>query len=86
MPRPIPPNMDIKPLVERLRRTVKIRTKDRLTFHVPIGTEGMSKDELAANVMAIFEILESKLGQGSQNIRSVHLKKTMGPAVRVEGV
>lgn len=86
MPRPIPSNMDVTPLVERLKRTVKIRTKDKLTFHLQVGTESMSEEELAKNVTAVLEALEGKLGKGSQNIRSVYIKKTMGPRVKVEGV
>jgi large subunit ribosomal protein L1 len=84
MPKPVPPNIDIKPLVERLKKTVKIRTKDRLTFHLPVGSEDMSEEELVKNVSVIFETLERKLGEGTQNIRSIHLKKTMGPSVKVE--
>jgi large subunit ribosomal protein L1 len=86
MPRPVPPNLDIKPLVERLKRTVKIRTKDKLTFHLPVGTEDMTEDELTKNVETILETLEGKLGGGIQNIRSVYLKKTMGASIKVEGI
>jgi len=86
MPRPIPPNVDIKPIVERLRRTVKIRTKDKLTFHLPLGNEEMGEEELAKNLTAVLDALEAKLGKDSQNIKSVFIKKTMGPCVKVEGV
>jgi large subunit ribosomal protein L1 len=86
MPKPIPPNIDIKPLVERLKRTVKIRTKDKTTFHLAIGTEGMSEDDLTKNAVEIIETLETKFGKGSQNIRSVYLKKTMSSSVKVGGV
>lgn len=86
MPRPIPPNVDLAPIVERLRRTVKIRSKDKLTFHLPLGNEEMSEEELAKNLTAVLDALEAKLGKGSQNIRSVYIKKTMGPCVKVEGV
>jgi large subunit ribosomal protein L1 len=84
MPKPVPPTIDIKPLVERLKKTVKIRTKDRLTFHLPVGSEDMSEEALVKNVSVIMQTLEGKLGEGTQNIRSVHLKKTMGPSVKVE--
>jgi large subunit ribosomal protein L1 len=86
MPRPVPPGIDIKPLVERLKKTVRMRTKDRLTFHLPVGTEEMSEAELGKNVSTVLGALESKLGKDSHNIRSVFIKKTMGPTVKVEGV
>lgn len=85
MPRPVPPNIDIKPIAERLKKTVKIRTKDKLTFHLPVGTEDMSEEDLARNVTAVLETVEGRLGKGSQNIRSLYLKKTMGPSIKVEG-
>jgi len=86
MPKPVPPSIDIKPLVDRLQRTVRIRTKDRLTFHLPVGTEAMTDDDLAKNVSAVLNSLETKLGGSTHNIRSVLLKKSMGPSVKVEGI
>ncbi len=86
MPRPVPPGIDIKPLVERLKKTVRMRTKDNLTFHLPVGTEEMSEAELGKNVSTVLGALEGKLGKDSHNIRSVFIKKTMGPSVKVEGV
>ncbi|RMF88881.1 MAG: 50S ribosomal protein L1 [Methanobacteriota archaeon] len=86
MPRPVPPNMDIKPLVERLKKTVRIRTKDKLTFHLPVGTEDMDDAAIARNVEAVLNVLENRFGKGAHNIRSVYLKTTMGPSVRLEGV
>jgi large subunit ribosomal protein L1 len=86
MPRPIPPGIDIKPLVERLKKTVRMRTKDQLTFHLPVGTEEMSEADLEKNVSTVLGALEGKLGKDSHNIRSVFIKKTMGPSVKVEGV
>jgi large subunit ribosomal protein L1 len=86
MPRPVPPNVDIKPIAERLKKTVKIRTKDKLTFHLPIGTEAMSEKDLESNFREVLNTLENNLGKGSQNIRSVYVKKTMGPSVKVEGL
>ncbi len=84
MPKPIPPNVDIKPIVSRLRKTVKVRTRDRLTFHLPVGTEEMKSADLADNIYTVLDNLETKLGKGSHNIGNVYLKKTMGESVRLE--
>ncbi len=43
----------------------------------------MSPEELAANISAVLKRVETTLEQGSQNIRSVYVKTTMGPAVKV---
>ncbi len=84
MPRPVPPSIDIKPLVERLKKTVRVRTKDKLTFHLPVGGAGMKEEELIKNVSAVLNTIENKLGKDSQTIRSVYLKTTMGPSVKLE--
>lgn len=86
MPRPVPPNIDIKPIVERLKKTVKIRTKDRLSFHLPVGVEEMTDADLAENISTVVETLESHFGQDSQNVRSVYIKTTMGSSVKLEGM
>ncbi|HII77286.1 MAG TPA: 50S ribosomal protein L1 [Methanolinea sp.] len=83
MPTPIPSGTDIKPMVERLRNSVKIRTKDKKTFHVKVGSTGMPPEQIAENIDAVMRRVESVLEQGSMNIRSVYVKTTMGPAERL---
>jgi len=83
MPTPIQSGTDIKPMVERLRNSVKIRTKDRKTFHVKVGSTGMPPEQIAENIDVVLRRVESVLEQGSMNIRSVFVKTTMGPAQRL---
>ena len=80
---PITSGTDIRPIVERLRSSVKIRTKDRKTFHTKVGSTEMDPALIAENVDAVLKRVESKLEQGALNIRSVYVKTTMGPAVRL---
>lgn len=80
---PIPPGQEIRPIVERLRGSIRIRTKDKLTFSAKVGTTEMSPEQIAENIYAVLKKVETTLEQGSQNIRSVYVKTTMGPAVRV---
>jgi large subunit ribosomal protein L1 len=84
MPKPVPPNAPIAAIVERLRRTVRLRTKDKPVIHVAVGSEEMSDEEIAQNVEAVLSHLERKLDKGMGNIKSVYIKTTMGPSVRVE--
>ncbi len=84
MPMPIPQGTDIRPIVDRLRNSVKIRTKDKKTFSAKVGTTGMEPEQIADNVDAVMKRVESVLEQGPLNIRSVYVKTTMGPAVKVE--
>ena len=83
MPRPIPPSADPKPIIENLRKMVRARSKDRVTFHVPVGIRDMSPEDLADNVEAVLNRIISKLERGEMNIRSAYVKTTMGPAVRI---
>jgi large subunit ribosomal protein L1 len=84
MPMPIPAQQDIRPIVERLRNSVKIRTKDRTVFSMKVGSTAMKPEQVAENIEAVVKRVESVLEQGSLNVRSVFVKTTMGPAVRLE--
>ena len=71
-------------MIEGLRRTVKLRTKDRRTFHVAVGTREMSAEDIAANINAVMNRVQGKLERGLMNIHSAYVKTTMGPAVKLE--
>ncbi|MDV0443897.1 50S ribosomal protein L1 [Methanorbis rubei] len=83
MPQPIQMGQDITPIVERLRNSVKIRSKDRLNMSVKVGTSAMTADAVAENVDAVLKRVVGRLESGELNIRSVYVKTTMGPAVKV---
>jgi large subunit ribosomal protein L1 len=84
MPKPVPANAQIAPLLERLRRTVRVRTKEAPLLHIPVGTEEMDEKALRENIEAALHFVERKLERGFNNIRSVSLKMTMGPSQRLE--
>ena len=83
MPKPIPPGADPTAMVDNLRKTVSVRTKDRMTFHAPVGTVNMPAEELAENIEVILKRIELKLEKGRMNIASSFVKTTMGPAERL---
>jgi len=83
MPMPITGGTDIRPIVERLRNSVKIRTKDRTVFSTKVGSTAMKPEQVAENIETIVKRVESVLEQGPLNIRSIFVKTTMGPAVRL---
>ncbi|NYT05693.1 MAG: 50S ribosomal protein L1 [Methanomicrobiales archaeon] len=83
MPMPIPPGTDIRPIVQRLRNSVKFRTRDKKTFHVKVGNTAMDAEQVAENIDAVMKRIESVLENGAMNIRSVYVKTTMGPAQKV---
>ena len=83
MPTPIAPGVDPTAMIDGLRRTVSVRTKDRMTFHAPVGTVEMSAEELADNIETILKRVELKLEKGRMNIASSYVKTTMGPSERL---
>jgi len=83
MPKPIPPGSDPKGQIEKLKNSVPVRSRDRKTFHVPIGTKDMPPEKLAENLDAVLKRLLSKLERGKQNIQSAYVKTTMGPSFKV---
>jgi large subunit ribosomal protein L1 len=83
MPAPLPPTQDVAPQINRLKNVVKVRSRDRPTFHVTIGSRNMDTKDLAENAEAVITKLEQTLKEGRHNIRSVYVKTTMGPSVKV---
>ncbi len=83
IPQPIPPLSDPKPFIERLRKSVKIRTRDKPTFHAPIGLRIMDPTQLAENALEVLKVLENKYENPTQVVKSIYVKTTMGPSVRV---
>jgi large subunit ribosomal protein L1 len=84
MPKPVPPTANLKPLVERCRRTVRVRAREQPTIHVPIGVENMADEQLAENISAVLDAVEGKLEKGKRQIKSVQIKTTMGKPVKIE--
>lgn len=84
MPAPVPPTADIKQHIERHRKTVLVRMRGQPVLQCRVGTEKMSNKEIAENVQATIKRIEGKLKRGAQNVRSIYLKSTMGPPVKVK--
>lgn len=81
MPQPIPANADLKPIISRLKNTVRIKSKKNPTVNVPVGVENMSPEDLTENIMAIMNAIEKQVSD--DKIASVYFKPTMGQVVRL---
>lgn len=81
MPQPVPPNADLGPIVERLKNSVRLRSKKNPAVHVPVGVESMSPEDLYENVSAVYTTIERQIPK--EHIKSVYLKTTMGEAVKL---
>ena len=83
MPIPLLPNKDVGELIQSKKNAVKLRSKDRLTFHVAIGMRDMNPEDLAENIETVVARLERILEKGKHNIRSVYITTTMGKSEKV---
>jgi len=83
MPKPIPPGADPTAMIESLRKTVSVRSRDRKTFQATVGTVDMTAEQLAENIDAVLKRVTSKLEKGRMNIDSAYVKTTMGPSEKV---
>lgn len=84
IPKPLPPGQDPAPIIANLRKTVRVRSRDKRTFHVPVGTKEMKDEEIADNIRTVMKRVIGRLEKGTGNIESVYVKTTMGKAVRLE--
>lgn len=84
IPRPVPPGQDPTSMISVLKRTVRVRTRDKKTFHVPVGTRSMPEEDVGANIREVIKRITGRLEKGSSNIESIYLKTTMGKAVKIE--
>jgi len=83
MPKPIPPNANPEPIVNNLRNTVRARSKENRTFHVPIGTKNMTVEDITENADLVLKKIISMLERGKANIASAYIKSTMGRSVKI---
>merc|ERR1711908_241910 len=74
---------DITEKIDSIRGTVKFQLKKVLTMGVACGHVEMSQDQLFANTMITINFLVSLLKKNWQNIKTLHLKSTMGPSHRI---
>ena len=84
MPTPVPPTGNIAEHIEKHRKMVLVRVRGQPVLQCRVGAENMVNEEIAENVQAVIRRIEGKLKRGIKNIRSVILKTTMGPLVKVK--
>ncbi len=83
MPIPLTPDKDVVQIINKAKNSIKVRSKDKMTFHISIGRKDMDTQKLAENIAAIVSRIEHRYERGLYNVRSIYVKSTMGPAVRV---
>ena len=65
------------------RASVKFQLKKVTCLNCAVGAADMTDEELKTNIMMSLNFLASLLKKGYHNIKSVNIKTTMGPAVKI---
>jgi large subunit ribosomal protein L1 len=84
MPTPVPPTAPIDEIIKRNRKNVRLKMKDQAVVQCKVGTEDMTDDVLVQNIQTVISRLEAKLEKGPKNIKSMAIKASMGPPVKIQ--
>ena len=79
----VPPKTLLKPLVDKLQKTIRIYAKERPVVQVVVGNESMKDDELVENISSLVDQVVHHLPGEINNIKSVHVKLTMSKPVKI---
>jgi|EP00670_Eutreptiella_braarudii_P006327 large subunit ribosomal protein L10Ae len=74
---------DIMAKINEIRSTIKFQLKKVLCMGCCVGHVEMSPDDLKLNVTLAINFLVSLLKKNWQNLKSVHIKSTMGKSQRI---
>jgi len=87
MPKPVPANVNaVKSLVESAATSTRISNKKGKfmpVVHLSVGKEKMPDEQLTENILTVYEAIESKLEGKKNNVKSVFVKLTMGPPIKI---
>ncbi len=79
----VAPAANLKPLCEKLKKTIRISVKAMPMLQCLVGNESLPDEVIADNVVTIYEGLVSHLIDGKNNIKHVLLKTTMGKPIKL---
>jgi len=82
-PTPVSHAEDLQKKVDDVRATIKFQLKKVLCMGVAVGHCNMTEDQVLANVMLSVNFLVSLLKKNWQNVKSLHIKSSMGKPLRI---
>jgi len=83
MPTPVPSQAPVDNVIERERKAVVLRSRDKPFVHCMVGRETMENEEIAQNIEAIISNLTGATKRGFGNIKTMFIKTSMGEAVKL---
>ncbi|MGV8141420.1 MAG: 50S ribosomal protein L1 [Candidatus Woesearchaeota archaeon] len=78
------PKTNLKPLYDKLQKTVRILARNRPLVQISIGREDMTDEQLADNLLIVYDQLIHHLPKERNNLKNLYIKTTMSPAIKVE--
>ncbi len=80
----VPPNANLKLLVEKLQKTVRVSIKTDLAVKVKVGNQDLSDDQIADNAVLVYNTAIQNLPSDKNNVKNIMLKFTMSKPVKVQ--
>merc|ERR1719183_2111401 len=82
-PAPVTKNDPVSKKIDDVRGSIKWQLKKVTNLNVAAGNETMTDEELRQNIVMALNFLVSLLKKGWHNMKTIHIKTTMGKAVKV---
>ena len=79
----VPPNANLKPLYEKLQKTVKFQTKADAMLQGAVASEQSPDDEIIDNILAAYNEVSHALPKHELNIQGTMIKFTMSPTITI---
>jgi large subunit ribosomal protein L1 len=80
----VPPGANLKVLYDKLQKIVVVKVKTHPMIQVMVGTEAMQDNDVADNVITVYNGVIHQLPSEKNNIKSIYLKTTMGKPLRLD--
>ena len=80
----VPPKAALKPLYDRLQKVLKISAKTSPIIQCPVGSEDMPEEEVADNILVVYDQLIHHLPNDKNNIRNMIVKMTMSGVIKFD--
>jgi len=74
---------DMQEKIDEMKATIKFQMKKVMCLNVSVGNVDMTKKEIIVNTQLAGNFLASLLKKQWQNIGSMYVKSTMGPAIQI---
>lgn len=79
----VPPKAMLKPLHDKLQKTVRLKAKTALMIQTIVGSEAMKDEEIIDNIITLYNQIMHHLPGEENNIKGLLIKFTMSKPIKV---